>query len=280
MPPPPDEQWYGRWFQPKYESGIFFTIWKCLFDREPLRLTDDEPENRYNNVNYSPYRRGEEPKPFVVYDNNEKPEPLARADLAVRDSHRKGRYFVGKQVGKYPHTESLIGGVFYFDDDGKRRHHELFPVELFDYDHRNGRPTDENAFFCDDVVCFVWAHRDYPREIRVKGFKISERDGVTGSFELQHRCKQHYWLEPPDVIDGPGCAFRLILTTTRRRLRVSTSSLSGRCRPPKKARSGVTSRATASRCATCRRRTGSKTVQSRYGRSYAEKKTATDKYRR
>jgi len=201
-----DGSWSGTWYprEERMQPNPFFTLWKDSFDEAPLKLTDEAPEeDPLKDVNYKDYSLAtKQTKPFVVFDGAG-PRGMRGNTLAVRDSQRKDRYFFGQRVGPYSFQGSLVGGVAYFDDDtGHRKHHELAPVELFDFDSRNGLSDCESVFFCDDVVFFVWKHRDYRSEIRVKGFKLTERDQVAGSFEFKHRCARWYWDGFFGVVDG------------------------------------------------------------------------------
>lgn len=192
------DQWEtgGEWRFPSRQDGPFYSLWKKAFPS--IELTDDEPDDSTRKVNYRQYGTAE-PRPVAV-SKEPTPEVMLERTLAVMDAEldaeRRGRYFYGQIVsGEHWTDASLIGGLVYCNDDGKVEHQTLFPMSLMDFDPRNGSPSWEKVFFCGNVVAFVWQHRDYQHQIRIKGFILGDRDRVDATFDLRQSISLHWRLQ-------------------------------------------------------------------------------------
>ena len=72
--------------------------------------------------------------------------------VAVVDSQNPDRVFLGETIKTGNTHKALVGGICNFEDNGNMRGVIVpLPVELFDYDWRNGQTSWKTIFLCEDT---------------------------------------------------------------------------------------------------------------------------------
>lgn len=193
-------------------EGAFYYLWKMQFRQLKFSVVQESstaegkaivPKNAVNTCGdgfFSYYKNTYHGGPHVVFDDEQQYAQACTGFVAVIDSSDPKRAFVGQEVPNgwnpsngWGNARSLVGGICYFDDDGKMDG-TIGAFHKVVFDESDNEPFHwDNLFLCGNSLCYTWSYKD-SKAFRLEGWLLREdvpllkfSEEISGSWVYEER---------------------------------------------------------------------------------------------